>query len=128
MVAEVEHRAQCGSRLRHRADVDEIEEDAAERGRRGDGDGDRGNAGAGERDERPDPDASADEPRHAFRVDEDLAHLQPRHERRRHAGSVALQELDQVEMRADGDDQLGSLLVREQERDVLGDARRGDPW
>ena len=36
----------------------------------------------------------------------------------------ALEELDQVEVRADGDDQLGALLVREQQRDVLADPRR----
>ena len=69
---------------------------------------------------------AADEPRHAFRVDEDLPHLQPRHERRRHPVAVALEELDQVEVRADGDDQLGALLVSEQQRDVLADAGRRD--
>ena len=52
--------------------------------------------------------------------------LQPRQERRGHAGAVALEELDQVEVRPDGDDQLGALLVGEQEREVLADAGRGD--
>ena len=69
---------------------------------------------------------AADEPRDALRVDEDLADLQPRDERRRHPGAVALEELDQVEVRPDGDDQLGALLVGEQQRDVLADPRRAD--
>ena len=73
------------------------------------------------------PDAPADEPRHALRVDEDLPDLQPRHERRRHPRALALEELDQVQVGADGDDQLGALLVREQQREVLADPRRGDP-
>ena len=76
--------------------------------------------------ERPEADLAADEPRDALRVDEDLPHLQPRHERRGHPGAVALEELDQVEVRADGDDQLGALLVGEQQRDVLADPGRGD--
>ena len=42
--------------------------------------------------------------------------LEPRQERRRHACAVALEELDQVEMRPDRDDELGALLVREQHR------------
>ena len=67
-----------------------------------------------------------DEPRDALRVDEDLPHLQPRDERRRHPRAVALEELDEVEVRADGDDQLGALLVGEQQRDVLADPGRGD--
>src|SRR5207253_3834098 len=85
---------------------------------------DRPEAREREGDERPQPDAPADEPRDALRVDEDLPHLQPGQERRGHAGPAPLQELDHVEMRADGDDQLRALLVGEEERDVLADAER----
>src|SRR6266511_4025050 len=83
-------------------------------------------AGEREDDERPDTDAPADETRDALRVDEDLPHLQARDERRRHPGAVALEKLDQVQVRADGDDQLGALFVGEQERDVLADSGRRD--
>ena len=68
------------------------------------------------------PIAGRDEPRDALRVDERLAHLEPRDERRRHAGPVPLHELDEVEVRAHRDDQLGAALVREEKRDVLADA------
>ena len=61
-----------------------------------------------------------------LRVDEHLPHLQPRDERRCHPGPVALEELDEIEVGADGDDQLGAFLVREQERNVLADPGRGD--
>ena len=60
---------------------------------------------SGEDRDGPDPDPRRDEPRDALRVDERLAHLEPRHERRGHPGAVALEELDEVEVRADGDDQ-----------------------
>src|SRR5919205_254142 len=83
-------------------------------------------AGERERDERPDPDTPAGEAGDALRVDEDLADLEPCEECGRHAGAVALEELDQVEVRADRDDQLGALLVGKQEREVLADARHGD--
>ena len=56
----------------------------------------------------------------------DLADLQPRQERRGHPVAVALEELDQVEVRADRDDQVGALLVGEQHREVLADPGRGD--
>src|SRR5712691_6701251 len=96
--------------------------------RRGDGDRhtDRRKAGDREHDERPDSDLSAREPRDAFRVDEDLADLEPRDERRRHPASIPLEELDQVEVRSDRHDQLGALLEREQQREVLADARASD--
>ena len=59
----------------------------------------------GEDGERPDADPRRDEPRDALRVDERLADLEPRDERRRHALAVALEELDEIEVRADRDDQ-----------------------
>ena len=62
-------------------------------------------------DERPDPDLPARQAGNAFGVDEDLAHLQARDERRRHPVTVSLEELDQVEVRPHGDDQLGPFLV-----------------
>ena len=39
-------------------------------------------------------------------------------------GAVALEELDQVQVRPDGDDQLRALLEREQQREVLADPGR----
>ena len=74
-------------------------------------------------------DAGPVEPADALGVDERLPHPQPRQERRGHPGPVLVEELDQVEVGADHDDQLGALLVREQHRDVLarpgGRDRRG---
>ena len=66
------------------------------------------------------------DPRHALRVDEDLAHPQADQERAAHPAPALVQELAEVAVRADGDDELRALLVREQERDVLARARRPD--
>ena len=62
---------------------------------------------------------------HALGVDEDLPQPQPREERRRHPAAVLVEELDEVELRADGDDQLRALLGGDQHRDVLARAGRG---
>ena len=87
-------------------------------------DGDRAEPRRRERHQRPHADLAAHEPRDAPRVDRAAPpRLQPRQERRRHPGPVPLEELDHVEVRADRDDQLGALLVREQQRDVLADSR-----
>ena len=64
------------------------------------------------------------EPAHALGVDDLLAEAQPRQERRRHAAAVLVEELDEVELRAHGDDQRRALLVGDQHRDVLARARR----
>src|SRR5438105_4144726 len=69
-------------------------------------------------------DATGDETRNTFRVDQDLADFQTGDKGRRHSGPVPLQELDQVEVRPDGDNQLGTLLEGEQQRYVLADTRR----
>src|SRR6266700_3679800 len=86
----------------------------------------RRQAREGEGDQGHQADAPRDEARDALRVDQDLADLQAGDEGRRHAGAIPLQELDQVEMRPDGYDQLGALLVGEQQRHVLADPRRPD--
>src|SRR5439155_22508087 len=66
-------------------------------------------------------------PRYAFCVDEDLADLESGDEGRRHSGTVSFEELDQVEMRADGDDQLRALFVGEEQREIFADpSRRND--
>ena len=101
-------------------------DEVAKPGRGEDRDHDRAEAGQRERDQRPEPDLAADQARDALRVDQDLPHLQPRDEGRGHPGAVALEELDQVEMRPDGDDQLRAPLVREQQGDVLADPGCGD--
>src|SRR5215204_5527849 len=92
----------------------EVLDEMAQRRRDGNGDGDRAEPSEREQNERPEPDLPAGEPRDALRVDQDLADLQARDERRRHAGAVALEELDQVEMRSHRNDELGPLLEREQ--------------
>ena len=75
----------------------------------------------------PAADAGVVEAAHALGVDQRLADPQPGEEGRRHPGAVLVHELGQVEVRADGDDQLGAVLVREQHRHVLARAdRRGD--
>src|SRR6266540_4074001 len=99
-------------------------DEMAEPGRGGDRDHYRTEPGDGEGHQRPEPDLPAHEAGDAFRVDEDLPHLQARHEGRRHSGPVALEELGQVEVCPDGDDQLRALLEGEQERDVLADPGR----
>src|SRR6185503_4110260 len=43
----------------------------------------------------------------------------------RHPFAVSLEELEQVEVRAHRDDQLGALLVRQEDGHVLADTRRG---
>src|SRR5213082_2390688 len=94
----------------------------AKRRRDPDCDADRSEACEHERDEWPDSDLSACKPGDALRIDQDLPHLQPREESRRHSGPVPFEELDQVEVRADRDDQLRSLFVGEKERDVFADS------
>ena len=86
----------------------------AKRGRDEDRGGDRAQTRERKEHEGPDAHLPARQPRHAFRVDEDLTHLQAGHERRRHARAVALEELDQVEVSADRNDQLRALFLREQ--------------
>jgi len=88
------------------------------------GDHDRAEACGSERHQRPHADLAAHEPRDALRIDEQLPHSEPRQERRRHPGPVPLEELDHVEVRADRDDQFGTLLVRKEQRHVLADAGR----
>src|SRR5262245_33187233 len=61
---------------------------------------------------------------HAAGVDEPLADPKPGEEGRGHPTSPLVQELDQVEVGSDADDQLRSLLVGEEHRDVLAGPRR----
>jgi len=75
-------------------------------------------------DERRRPGLRAVQAAHALGVDEDLAEAQAREERRGHAASVLVEELDEVELRADGDDQLRALLGGDEHRHVLARARR----
>src|SRR5438128_4395781 len=105
----------------------EVLDQVAQRGRDRNRDCNRTEAGKCEEDEWPDPDLPGRKPRNTFRVDEDLADLEPCDESRRHAGAVPFEEFDQVEVRAHGDDQLGAFLVCEQQRQVLADpCRRND--
>src|SRR5438093_7271181 len=92
----------------------EVLDQMAQRRRYHDCDGNRPQPREGEKHERPDAHLPACQARDALRIDEDLADLQTRDERRRHASAVAFQELDQVEVGADGNDQLRALLVRKQ--------------
>src|SRR6476620_4081076 len=84
----------------------EVLDQMSQRGRHGDGDGDGAQARESEEHEWPDAHLPAGQTRDAFRIDEDLTDLQPRHERRRHPSAVALEELDQVEVSPDSNDQL----------------------
>ena len=63
------------------------------------------------------------EPRHPLRVDEDLADSESGQEGGRHPGAVLVEELDQVEVGAHGDDQRRPLLEGKQHRNVLGWSR-----
>src|SRR4051794_12951548 len=65
------------------------------------------------------------EPAHALGVDEDLPHAEPGQEGGRHPRAVLVEELDEVEVRANRDDELRALLGRHQHCHVLaGGGRR----
>ena len=63
------------------------------------------------------------EPAHALGVDQDRADLHADEERRRHAATALVEELDHGAVGADGHDQFGALLEGQQHRDVLARAR-----
>src|SRR5207253_2249936 len=65
------------------------------------------------------------QPAHTLGVDEDLSDPEAREERGGHSPTVLVEELDEVEVRADGHDQRRRLLVGDQHGDVLAGARRG---
>ena len=66
------------------------------------------------------------EPADPLGVDQPLADPQPGEEGRGHAAALAVEELDQVEVGADGDDQRRPLLEGHQHRHVLAGAGGGD--
>ena len=96
--------------------------------RRGD-DGDDDRAEAGEREERraararPARLTSRDTPFASTRISPTFSRVTNVEDM---PARFALEELDQVEVRADRDDQLRALLVREQQREVLADPGRRD--
>src|SRR5215213_2724018 len=71
-------------------------------------------------------DALPVEPRDALRVHQLAADTQPGEERAGHARASLVEELHERDVRADGDDELGSLVVRQQHRDVLAGAGGGE--
>ena len=71
-------------------------------------------------------DPAAVQPAHALGVDELAADPQPGEEGAGHARPALVQELDERRVGADGDDQLGALVVGQQHRDVLAGAGGGE--
>ena len=98
----------------------------AQRGRHPDDREHREQAGRDHDEQRRQAGPGAVQAAHALGIDEDLADAQAREERRGHAFAVAIEELDEVELRADRDDQPGALLGGDQQRDVLARAGRGN--